>query len=286
MSIDRMPDMTPPNFSQFSFRHVPASRGIGWWGEGWRSFLRAPWAWLGLSLGLLLISLLLRLFPMGGLLTQWLNLPLFALGAVFASVLQRRWRYQSGITPPGMVAEADNEGAFGESSRRWGARLGPLLLASLLVLLFIALAVLLLVLMLGALFGFGLFSPEALEHMFRGSPGAMMAGMGMRIGMVMGLGVVVLGLLLLASVLFWFVGTLVALGGVGPWNAIRLSARAALNNLGALLVFSLLLVPFGILAMIPMGLGLLVLLPVLSGASYASFDDVFGASPMAAPDLS
>ena len=267
------------------FRHVPASRGVAWWGEGWHSFLRAPWAWLGLSLGLFVISMLLHLFPLGGVLTQWLNLPLFALGAVFASVLQRRWNDQRGITPPGQLAEPDNEGAFGESSRRWGSRLGPLMLASLLVLLLIVLAAVLLVLVFGALFGFGMFSPHAFEQLFQGSPGAMMAGMGMRIGMVMGLGLLVLLLLFLASAVFWFVGTLVALGGVGPWDAIRLSTRAALHNLGALLMFSLLLVPFGILAMIPMGLGLLVLLPVLSGASYASFDDVFGASPEAAPEL-
>ena len=277
--------MTQPTFSHFSFRHVPASRGIAWWGEGWRSFLRAPWVWLGLSLGLFLISILLHLFPLGGLLTQWLNMPLFALGAVFASVLHHRWRYQSGITPPGQRAEADNEGALGESSRQWGARLGSLMLASLLVLLFVGLGIFVLVLLLGVSFGFGLFSPVALEHMFRGSPGVMMAGMGMRLGLVMGMGMVVLGLLFVASALFWFVGTLVALGGAGPWDAIRLSTRAALNNLGALLMFSLLLVPFGILAMIPMGLGLLVLLPVLSGASYASYDDVFGAAPLAAPEL-
>ena len=268
-----------------AFRHVPASRGVTWWGEGWRSFLRAPWAWLGLSLALFIISMLLHLFPLGGVLTQWLNLPLFALGAVFASVLQGRWNYQRGITPPGQVAEADNEGAFGESSRRWSSRLGPLMLASLLVLLLIVLAAVLLVLVFGAIFGFGMFSPEAFEQMFQGSPGAMMAGMGMRFGLVLGVGLLVVLLLFLASALFWFVGTLVALGGVGPWEAIRLSARAALHNIGALLVFSLLLVPFGILAMIPMGLGLLVLLPVLSGASYASFADVFGAPSRAAPEL-
>ena len=277
--------MNQSNFSRLPLRHVPASRGVAWWGEGWRSFLRAPWAWLGLSLALFVISMLLHLFPLGGVLTQWLNLPLFALGAVFASVLDRRWRYQRGITPPGQVAEADSEGAFGESSRQWGSRLGSLMLASLLVLLFIVLGGLLLVLVFGAMFGFGMFSPEAFEHLFQGSPGAMMAGMGMRIGMVMGVGLLVLLLLFLASAVFWFVGTLVALAGVGPWDAIRLSTRAALGNLGALLVFTLLLVPFGILAMIPMGLGLLVLLPVLSGASYASFDDVFGASPQAAPEL-
>ena len=267
------------------FRHVPASRGAAWWGEGWRSFLRAPWAWLGLSLALFVLSMLLHVFPLGGVLTQWLNLPLFALGAVFASVLQRRWRRQHDITPAGQVAEPDNEGALAESSRQWGSRLAPLMVASLLVLLLIGLGVVVLVLLAGATFGFGMFQPQGLEQLFQGPPGVMMAGMGMRMGMMLGLGMLVLLLLFLASALFWFVGTLVALGGMGPWAAVRLSARAALRNIGALVVFTLLLVPFGILAMIPMGLGLLVLLPVLSGASYASFDDVFGAPAAASPGL-
>lgn len=269
--------MIQDSLSQPAFRHVPVSRGMAWWVEGWRNFLRAPWAWLGLSLVLFVVSALLHLLPFGGVLSQWLTLPLFALGAVFASVLRQRWQQQRRITPPGQVAEPDNEGAFGESSRRWSARIGPLMAASLLVLLLIILACLLLALAFGLVFGFGLLSPQAVEQWFQGSPGAMMAGMGMRIGLMLGLGLCVLVLVFLASTLFWFVGTLVALAGLRPWAAIRLSARAAMHNIGAILVFSILLVPFSILAMIPMGLGMLVLLPVLSGASYASFDDVFGA---------
>ena len=270
---------------ELPYRHVPASRGVTWWGEGWRSFLRAPWAWLGLSLALLVGSLVLQMFPLGGVLIQWLNLPLFALGAVFASVLQRRWQRSTTITPSGQVVDPDNEGALGESSRQWGSRVGPLLLASLLVIALVLLAGFVLVLVAGGLFGFGLMRPAALEYLFNGSPMAIIAGMGLRMGAATLIALLVLLLLFLASALFWFVGTLVALGGMGPWAAVRLSARAALRNIGALVVFTLLLVPFGILAMIPMGLGLLVLLPVLSGASYASFDDVFGAPAAASPGL-
>ena len=277
--------MNQPCVSNLPFRHVPASRGVTWWGDGWRSFLRAPWAWLGLSLAFLAVTLVLQTLPMSGLLTQWLNLPLLALGAVFASVLQRRWWRARSITPVGLAADPDNEGALGESSRHWASRMGPLLVASLLVIALVVLAGLVVVLLAGGLFGFGLMRPQALEQLFREPAMAMAAGMGLRIGVGLLIGLLVLLVLFLASTLLWFVGTLVALGGVGPWDAIGLSVRAALHNIGALMVFTLLLIPFGILAMIPMGLGLLVLLPVLSGASYASFDDVFGASPEAAPEL-
>ncbi len=260
------------------YRRVPASRGLAWWGQGWRSFLRAPWAWVGLSVALLVGSMLLHLLPLlGGLVAQWLAMPLFTLGAVFASVLRRRWQRARSITPEGLAAEADNEGALGESSQQWGARIGPLLLASLLVLVAAGALVLLLGLLLAALFGVGLLRLESIGHMMAASPAAVLAGVGMGAGALLLAALLVLLALFVCSVAFWFVGTLVALGGVAPWSAVRLSVRAAFANLGALLVFSILLIPFSILAMIPMGLGLLVLLPVISGASYASYDDVFAA---------
>lgn len=269
--------MHQPLTPEPAFHRVPASHGLAWWGHGWRSFLRAPWAWVGLSLALLLGSMLLHVLPLGAAVAQWLAMPLFTLGAVYASVLRRRWLRARVITPEGLAAEADNEGALGESSRQWGARVGPLLLASLFVLLALGALVLVLGLGMAGLFGVGLLRLAAIGHMMEASPAAVMAGVGMGAGALLAAGLLVLLALFLCSVAFWFVGTLVALGGVSPWSALWLSARAALANLGALLVFSVLLIPFTIVAMIPMGLGMLVLLPVISGASYASYDDVFGA---------
>ena len=271
--------MNQPPIQDLPYRHVPASRGLAWWGQGWRSFMRAPWAWIGLSVALLAGSMVLHMLPLGGAFAQWLAMPLFTLGAVFASVLRRRWLRARSITPEGLAAEADNEGALGESSRQWSSRLGSLLLASMFVLLVAAVLVVVLGLGLAALFGIGLLRLEAIGHMMEASPGAVMAGLGMGAGAFLAAGVLVLLALFLCSVAFWFVGTLVALGGVSPWTAVTLSVRAALANVGALLVFSLLLIPFSIAAMIPIGLGLLVLLPVISGASYASYDDVFGSAP-------
>ena len=272
--------MNPSMAISLPYRRVGAARGAAWWGQGWRSFLRAPWAWVGLSLALLLGSMLLHMLPLGGAVAQWLAMPLFTLGAVFASVLRRRWLRARSITPDGLAAEADNEGALGESTQKWGSRVGPLLLASLFVLLAVGVLLLVVGLSLAAVFGVGLLRLEGIGHMMEASPGAVLAGVGMGAGAMLAAALLVLLALFVCSVAFWFVGTLVALGGIGPWAAVGLSIRAALANLGALLVFSLLLIPFTILAMIPMGLGMLVLLPVISGASYASYEDVFGTDPL------
>ncbi len=259
-----------------AFRHVPAGRALHWWAEGWRAFRRAPLAWLGLSVALLVVLALLGVLPLGRLLAQWLGLPLFALGAVFAALLQRRWRGAPRDLPAGLVAETANDGAFDDSARQWAARIKPLLIASLLVavlswafgLAFVALS--------ATLLGVGLAGVGALS-VLGGGVGLIAGAFAMAGGLAT---LMLLGLiaLFLVSIAFWFVGTLVTLGGVGPWDAIVLSLRAALANVGALALFSLLLVPAAMLALLPAGLGLLVLLPVLSAASYASFDDVFGAA--------
>jgi uncharacterized membrane protein len=258
------------------YRRVSAAHGASWWAQGWRSFLRAPWAWVGLTVALIACSVILHMLPMGSALTQWLSMPLFTLGAVFASVLRRRWARARAITPEGLAAEADNEGAFGESSRHWSSRLGTLLLASVLVLLSIATVLLLLGLSLSLMFQVGLMHLAAIGHMMEESSEAVVAGIGMGTGAMILAALLVLMALLACSVAFWFVGTLVALGGLGAWEAIQVSARAAFANLGALVVFTLLLIPLGIVATIPLGLGWLVLLPMISGASCASYEDVFG----------
>ena len=259
-----------------AFRHVPAGHALDWWAEGWRAFRRAPLAWLGLSVALLVVLALASVLPLGGLLRQGLLAPLFALGAVFAALLQRRWRGAPRDLPAGLVAEAANEGALTESARLWAARIKPLLIASLLVLLLGGAFDLAFVALSATLLGVGLAGVGALSVL--GGGVGLIAGAGALAGgmvMLMLLGLVAL---LIVNIAFWFVGTLVALGGVGPWDAIVLSLRAALANVGALALFSLLLVPAAMLALLPKGLGLLVLLPVLSAASYASFDDVFGAA--------
>ena len=264
------------NSPPLAFRRVRASRGVAWWGLGWRNFLLAPWVWIGLSVVFLLSFIVLHALPLGGVLAQWLSLPLISLGAVFASVLRQRWARARSITPQGLAVEPDQEGALAESSRRWSPRIGALLLVSLLVLLtlFVVFAILGVVAVTG--FGLSLAHLHALMDSTDSSSLAQIGALGLSIGVLMLFLVLLLAVLLLANIAFWFVGTLVAIGGAAPWAAVRLSMRAGFANLGALLVFTLILMLLSMLLPLTAGLGVLVLLPVISGASYASYDEVFG----------
>lgn len=258
-----------------SFRRVSAGFGLRWWAEGWRSFTLAPLPWIGLAVALLVLLWLLGELPLGGMLSQWLSLPLLAFGVIFAALLRQRATRAREITPPGMPVEPQNEGTLSASSQLWTRRLGPLLLVSLLVLALGGVIGAVIVMGLGAMFGLGLASFGAFAKIM--TPGmGMAAGVGALAGSLMTLLLLVLLALYLFSVAFWFVNTLVAIGGVRPWNAVKLSVRAGFANLAPITLFTVLLLPISLVAMLPFGLGLLVLFPVLSGASFASYHDVFG----------
>ena len=68
---------------------------------------------------------------------------------------------------------------------------------------------------------------------------------------------------------------LVMLGRQDAWPAVQDSIAACWINMGALLVFGLIGLVLAVLAMIPLGLGFLIVWPVMLGAMYASYREVF-----------
>ena len=80
------------------------------------------------------------------------------------------------------------------------------------------------------------------------------------------------GVFLLA---FFYAIPLVLFEGQTPVDAVSASLAACLRNIVPLILFGALTFVLGIMASLLFGLGFLVLIPVLTGASYASFRDVF-----------
>jgi uncharacterized membrane protein len=62
----------------------------------------------------------------------------------------------------------------------------------------------------------------------------------------------------------------------------KISLSACFGNFGAFVVLGVLIYVLIWVAMLPAGLGVLVLIPVFAGTLYASYQDVFGASTGAA----
>lgn len=104
------------------------------------------------------------------------------------------------------------------------------------------------------------------------------SGMGMGVGLVSG---VVIGSILfmllwiLLITALWFAPSLVFLDGIAPLDAMRLSVQACFKNIGTFAFLGVFLYVATWVAMLPAGLGVLVLIPVIAGVSYASWRDVF-----------
>ncbi len=74
---------------------------------------------------------------------------------------------------------------------------------------------------------------------------------------------------------YWFAPILVAFHELAPLDALKLSFRACLHNILPFSVYALISMVLLILAVIPLGLGLLVLIPTMTASLYVSYRDIF-----------
>jgi len=91
-------------------------------------------------------------------------------------------------------------------------------------------------------------------------------------GLAITLGAILFTVLLMAM---QFAPMLVVFGKMAPLPAMNASVRAFLRNMIPLTMYGFLLLPFAILASLPMMLGWLVLLPVIITSLYAIYRDLF-----------
>jgi uncharacterized membrane protein len=81
----------------------------------------------------------------------------------------------------------------------------------------------------------------------------------------------------------WFAPLLVVFHDMNPVQAMKSSFFACLSNWLAFLVYGALILVLWFIASIPLLLGLVVLVPVLICSVYASYKDIFSASPAPTP---
>ncbi len=74
---------------------------------------------------------------------------------------------------------------------------------------------------------------------------------------------------------YWFAPTLVVFHEIQPLEAMKLSFNACLRNLVPFLLYSVICIVLMLLAIIPLGLGLLVMIPTMTASLYTSYKDIF-----------
>lgn len=121
--------------------------------------------------------------------------------------------------------------------------------------------------MLGMLFNPAMHGDAATDAVMAGASGSMMA--------------VFVALALFAPLLmaYWFAPALVIFRDLSAVDAMKLSLLACWRNWAAFLVYGLASLTLMIVAMVPIGLGLLILVPVMTASIYTSYRDIFPPAP-------
>jgi uncharacterized membrane protein len=103
-------------------------------------------------------------------------------------------------------------------------------------------------------------------------------GVGLALGGVMFAMLLSLALMVPLCMAIWFAPALVFFNNMPPVDALKASFNACLKNTLPFLVYGLIVMVLMFFAALPVGLGFLVLLPVLAGSVYVSYRDIFVAN--------
>ncbi len=229
---------------------VTPAHALRWLATGWRLFMKAPVIWLAQALLFIVILTALGFVPLIGWAAAPVALPVLAAGMVRgAQALDQDTPLRVDQLFDGLRRHAGNLLLVG-GFHLLGALLAAMVAAA------IGGSAMLTGMMVGAFAGMG------------------MAAGGMMFGVLVF--TVLWGLLMMA---LWFAPALVMLQDVAPLEAMMLSAQACFHNLLAFIVLAALLYVLVWVAMLPAGLGMLVLVPVISGALYAAWKDTFATLP-------
>lgn len=234
---------------------VAIGRSVDWLAYGWGNFLRNPGVWIAQGLILIVVLFVAGLIPLFGWAIVLVGFPVL-IGGLLSGVdaLESNRPLTVNLLFDGLRRHGGNLVMVGVFYLLGGLAAG---LLSLLV------------------------GSSGLSGFLAGP----MAGTGLTMGSVLIASVVFTLLWLLLIMALSFAPALVLLGDCAPLDAMRLSIQACFRNLPAFLTMAVILYVLTWVAMLPAGLGMLVLLPVLAGSLYAAYRDIFAPGAPALPPV-
>ena len=231
-------------------RAAPLGSGWGWLAGGWRLFVRAPLMWI-ISIILVFVCVIaISLVPFLGQIAVNLLQPVILAGFMIACHSLER----------GGDFELDH--LLGGFKNRFGnlVIVGLLFLVGEVVLLLVFVAFI--AMTIGTAF-------------LMGGQEEIMATL-VAAGLTFTLGVLIMLALLVPLVAaYWFAPVLVVMHDMQPLEAMKASFFGCFRNFLPFLVYGIVLIPLSILAMLPFGLGFLVLIPMVIASVYVSYREIF-----------
>jgi hypothetical protein len=242
-----MSQMTPTQVD--AGRAVDAGQGWTWITGGFELFKKQPGMWIALVVVMFVIIFVLAFIPILGAIATFLLMPVFGGGLMLGcQALARGGPLEFGHLFAGFKTQTANLivlGALGLGG--WVVVMVPVLL------------------IVGAGAFFGGMSGDA----------SGVAAMG---GSFLIAWLLAMALSILLYMAFWFAPALVVLRGVSPVAAIQQSFFACLKNVVPFLIYGIIMLVLSIVATIPLGLGWLVLGPVVIASIYTAYRDIYGDS--------
>ncbi|MBA4142784.1 MAG: hypothetical protein H0X43_07215 [Nitrosospira sp.] len=230
-------------------RQVDAKQGWQWIVRGFSLFRQVPVVWILLCATLLLIAATLALIPMAGQFIFTLLSPVFLAGLMMG------------------CKNLEQGGALELSHLVAGFKNSPTPLITIGGIYLVGQVLILGVFMLvggDVLMGLLLEGKRVDENELKSVSGDMLSA-----------SLVALTLSIPLMMAAWFAPLLVIFRDMPPLDAMRLSFFACLKNIMAFQIYAVILVVLTVIATIPYGLGLFVLIPTLFASIYVSYNDIF-----------
>jgi uncharacterized membrane protein len=229
-------------------RFIPAARGVPmgngwtWLASAWSLFRAAAGTWIGMMLAAIVIAIAVAFVPIIGPLAVNIITPVFIAGPMIAA---------HGL-------EQGREPRFSQLFAGFRVRFGPLVLLGVVSLAIMAAIVFAVVIMTGVQIS-TMPDPDAIFVSER----------------------LLLAILLMAALLLpllmatWFAPTLIVLQEMGVGAAMKASFAGCLKNILPFFLYGVITLVASVIASVPLGLGWLLLLPLLFLSVYTTYRDIY-----------
>jgi uncharacterized membrane protein len=232
---------------------VSPGNAIAWIGSGWTLFMKSPGIWIANILIVFVLSAFLAFIPVLGGLASNLLMPVVIGGILLGC---------RSLDEGGTLEVAHLFAAFKEKA-------GQLVLVGLLMLVATVAIIIVTVVAVIVVFGSSILQAigdEQAAIQLLSEQGLMMLAF---------LVLLFMALIIPVAMAYWFAPALVVFHNLDAVSAMRNSFMGCLRNFLPFLLYGLVFLVLAIIAVIPIGLGFLVLIPMGYGSLYASYKDIY-----------